>query len=58
MEHFKKVTELAPDEPTVHYRLASIYKRMGRKDEERDEMELFRKLKAARKDKDIEPESN
>lgn len=47
MEHLNKVIELAPDEPTVHYRLALLYKRLGRKQEERAEMEKFQKLKAA-----------
>ncbi|PYV44364.1 MAG: hypothetical protein DMG06_06760 [Acidobacteria bacterium] len=47
MEHLKKVIEMAPDEPTVHYRLALIYKRLDRKQEERAEMEKFQELKAA-----------
>ena len=47
IQHFKKVTELSPEEPTVHYRLALIYKRLGRKEDERAEMEKFQELKAA-----------
>jgi tetratricopeptide (TPR) repeat protein len=47
MEHFKKVTEISPEEPTVHYRLALIYKRLGKKQEEREELEKFNELKTA-----------
>jgi tetratricopeptide (TPR) repeat protein len=47
MEHFKIVAKLAPEEPTVHYRMALMHRRLGNKAEEKNEMDLFRKLKAA-----------
>ncbi|MSO23432.1 MAG: tetratricopeptide repeat protein [Acidobacteria bacterium] len=31
MAHLKKVTQLAPEEPTAHYLLAQIYTKLGKK---------------------------
>jgi tetratricopeptide (TPR) repeat protein len=47
LEHFRKVTELAPDEPSVHYRMALVYRKLGRSAEEQAELELFQKKKSA-----------
>jgi tetratricopeptide (TPR) repeat protein len=44
VKEYTKVAELAPDEDTVHYRLAIIYRRLGRQNEAQDEMNLFGKL--------------
>jgi tetratricopeptide (TPR) repeat protein len=52
IEHFKRVTQLAPEEDSVHYRLASAYKKLGRKEEERAELSLFEKLKKAREERE------
>ena len=41
---YNKVVELAPDEDTVHYRLANIYKKLGRKAEAEAEMKIFATL--------------
>ena len=45
--HLKKVTQLAPEEPTSHYLLAQAYKKLGKKSEQSAELELFEKLRKA-----------
>ena len=52
IEHFKIVTQLAPEEFVAHYRMALIYKQLGKKEEEKNEMALFQKLKAASDERD------
>jgi tetratricopeptide (TPR) repeat protein len=47
IEHFKKVTELAPDEDTVYYRLALAYRKLGRKTEEQQALAEFARRKRA-----------
>jgi tetratricopeptide (TPR) repeat protein len=41
---YTKVVKLAPDEDTVHYRLANIYKKLGRNAEAEVEMKIFETL--------------
>jgi tetratricopeptide (TPR) repeat protein len=50
IEHLFKAAALAPEDPTPHYRLSTLYKKLGRSDEARREMSLFMTLKA-RQDK-------
>jgi tetratricopeptide (TPR) repeat protein len=50
--HLKKVTELAPEEPTTHYLLAQIYKKQGKRAEQTAELALFEKLRRAQQEKE------
>ena len=52
MEQFRMVIRLSPEEATVHYRMALVYRRLGNREEEKNEMALFRKLKAASDEKE------
>jgi tetratricopeptide (TPR) repeat protein len=50
--HLKKVTELAPEEPTTHYLLAQIYRKQGKRVEQANELALFEKLRRVQQDKE------
>jgi len=50
--HLKKVTELAPEEPTTHYLLAQIYRKQGKRDEQANELALFEKLRRVQQQKE------
>jgi len=50
--HLRKVTELAPEEPTSHYLLAQVYKKLGRKTEQNVELEAFERLRKIQQDKE------
>src|SRR5262249_11848834 len=52
MAHLKKVTELAPDEPTTHYLLAQLYRKQGKKAEQAAELATFEKLRRAQQEKE------
>lgn len=41
---YKRVAELDPQEDTVHYRLAAIYRKLGRKEQAQTETTLFQTL--------------
>jgi len=44
LEQFEWVVKLAPEEDSVHYQLANLYRRMGRDHEARVEMRRFQEL--------------
>ncbi|PYV20943.1 MAG: hypothetical protein DMG24_21130 [Acidobacteria bacterium] len=43
----EKVNQLDPDEPVTHYLLAQAYRKLGRTEEEKAELDRFAKLKQA-----------
>jgi tetratricopeptide (TPR) repeat protein len=43
--YLKKVTQLAPEEPTTHYLLAQAYRKVGTPAEVKAELEIFQKLR-------------
>lgn len=49
LEHLLAVNRLDPLNPTVHYRLASVYREMGREADARDEFAAFKKLRESKK---------
>jgi tetratricopeptide (TPR) repeat protein len=46
IKHLLKAAALTPEDPTPHYRLSTVYKKLGRSDEARKEMTMFLTLKA------------
>lgn len=52
MVHLKKVTELAPEEPTTHYLMAQIYRKQGKRAEQAAELALFEKLRRAQQERE------
>ncbi len=50
--HLKKVAQLSPDEPTCHYLLAQVYKKLGKRAEQAMELELFEKLRKVQQEKE------
>ncbi len=50
--HLKKVTELAPEEPTTHYLLAQIYRKQGKRAEQAAELAMFEKLRRAQQERE------
>jgi tetratricopeptide (TPR) repeat protein len=55
IRHFREVVRLAPEEDSVHYRLASVYRRLGKQADEQAELEMFRKLRKARAERENQP---
>ncbi len=49
LEHLLAATRLDPLNPTVHYRLASLYRKLGREPSARSEFEEFKKLRESKK---------
>ena len=52
MTHLKKVTQLSPEEPTSHYLLAQVYKKLGMKAEQSAELEMFERLRKAQQERE------
>jgi tetratricopeptide (TPR) repeat protein len=50
--HLKRVTELAPEEPTTHYLLAQVYRKQGRRTEQTAELAVFERLRRAQQEKE------
>jgi Flp pilus assembly protein TadD len=50
--HLTKVTQLSPEEPTSHYLLAQIYKKLGRRAEQSAELEIFERLRKVQREKE------
>ena len=50
--HLKKVTELAPEEPTTHYLLAQVYRKQGKRAEQAAELAIFERLRQAQQEKE------
>ena len=50
--HLKKVTELAPEEPTTHYLLAQVYRKQGKRAEQATELAIFEKLRRVQQEKE------
>jgi tetratricopeptide (TPR) repeat protein len=50
--HLKRVTELAPEEPTTHYLLAQVYRKQGKRTEQAAELATFEKLRRAQQEKE------
>ena len=50
--HLKRVTELAPEEPTTHYLLAQVYRKQGRRAEQAAELAIFEKLRRAQQERE------
>ncbi|MGH9426192.1 MAG: tetratricopeptide repeat protein, partial [Terriglobia bacterium] len=50
--HLKKVTELAPEEPTTHYLLALVYRKQSKRAEQTAELAIFEKLRRAQQEKE------
>jgi tetratricopeptide (TPR) repeat protein len=50
--HLKRVTELAPEEPTTHYLLAQVYRKQGKRAEQTVELAIFEKLRRAQQEKE------
>ena len=50
--HLKKVTELAPEEPTTHYLLAQVYRKQGKRAEQAAELAIFEKLRRVQQEKE------
>jgi len=50
--HLKRVTELAPEEPTTHYLLAQVYRKQGKRAEQAAELAIFEKLRRAQQEKE------
>ena len=50
--HLKKVTELAPEEPTTHYLLAQVYRKQGKRAEQAAELATFEKLRRIQQEKE------
>jgi tetratricopeptide (TPR) repeat protein len=48
-EHLKKATELAPNNPEPHYQLALAYRRLGKKAEAKEEMEIVKRIHEQRR---------
>ncbi len=42
----KQVIKLAPDDPTPHYRMVVIFRKLGKLDQAQTEMEIFAKLRS------------
>ncbi len=49
VNHLKKATELAPKNPEPHYQLALAYRRLGLKEEAKQEMEIVKKIHQQRR---------
>ena len=41
LEHLRAAIKVADDEPTAHYRLAQVYRRMGKLDDAQAELKIF-----------------
>src|SRR5579885_3523858 len=52
----KRVIQLSPDEPSAHYLLAQTYRKLGKNEEVKTEMELFAKLKKAQDERAMPPD--
>jgi Flp pilus assembly protein TadD len=52
MAHLKMVTQLSPEEPTSHYLLAQVYKKLGMKAEQSAELETFARLRKAQQERE------
>ena len=50
--HLKRVTQLAPEEPTTHYLLAQVYRKQGKRAEQAAELAIFEKLRRAQQAKE------
>ena len=50
--HLKRVTELAPEEPTTHYLLAQVYRKQGKRAEQTAELAIFEKLRRAQQERE------
>lgn len=50
--HLKKVAELAPEEPTTHYLLAQVYRKLGKRAEQTTELAIFEKLRRAQQERE------
>jgi tetratricopeptide (TPR) repeat protein len=50
--HLTKVIQLSPEEPTSHYLLAQIYKKLGRRVEQSAELEIFERLRKVQREKE------
>jgi tetratricopeptide (TPR) repeat protein len=46
LELFKRVAQLSPEESSVHYQLASLYRKLGKVEESNAELKIVRELKA------------
>lgn len=57
LPYLKKVVELSADEPSTHYLLSEVYRKMGNTAEARSEMELFEKLKKAESERRRPPDA-
>jgi Flp pilus assembly protein TadD len=51
LPYLNKVVELAPEEPSAHYLLAQVYRKLGRQEELKAELALFQKLKQQESDR-------
>lgn len=51
MAHLKKVVQLSPEEPTSHYLLAQVYKKLGKKAEQNTELQIFENLRKTQQEK-------
>jgi len=49
LEHLLAASRLDPLNPTVHYRLASIYRELGREADARGEFAAFKRLRESKK---------
>ena len=47
VKHLRKITKIAPSDPTPHYRMSVIYRKLGRTAEDQQARQMFQKLKAA-----------
>lgn len=46
LDHLLKATRIDPNNPTPHYRMGKIYRRLGRIVESKKAIEVFQRLKA------------
>lgn len=53
LTYLEKVVQLDPEEPSAHYLLAQVYRKMGRQDELNAELQLFQKLKKQQSDRSV-----
>ena len=47
LEHYRHSARIDPGNATVHYKIAMLYKSLGRKEQAKTELDKFRQLKAA-----------
>lgn len=49
VEHLKKAAELAPNNPEPHYQLAIAYRKLGKKTEAAEEMQIVKRINESRR---------